>query len=79
MKMEVSVMGVGWAVAVAVGLVAVIGLVLLAWIGGELHYRNCITEADLRYPAAAGTTVGPATKLEQERRSDAIGGCSRWP
>lgn len=36
--------------AVAAG---VVGVLLLAWIGGEIHYRNCITEAELRNPVAA--------------------------
>lgn len=33
--------------------IAVLALVLLAWIGGEVHYRNCLTEAELRNPVAA--------------------------
>jgi hypothetical protein len=79
MKMEVSLEGVSWAVAAALGAAAVIAIVLLAWIGGELHYRSCITAADLRYPATAGSGGGPAARLERERRDAAIGGCSRWP
>jgi hypothetical protein len=31
-------------VAIALGLVLVIGLLLLAWIGSELHYSNCLTK-----------------------------------
>jgi hypothetical protein len=31
-------------VAIALGLVLVIGLLLLAWIGSELHYGNCLTK-----------------------------------
>ena len=25
-------------------------LALLGWIGGEMHYRNCLAHADARYP-----------------------------
>lgn len=78
MKMEVSLEGVSWAVAAAIGVVAIIGIVLLAWIGGELHYRSCITEADLRHPAPTGAPSA-ATRLEQARREEAVSGCSRWP
>jgi hypothetical protein len=77
MKMEVALEGVSWTVAAAVGVVAIIAIVLLAWIGGELHYRSCVDAAGLRHPAPAGT--GPTAKLEQERRTEAIDGCSRWP
>ncbi len=35
------------AVGVALGLVIVIGLLLMAWIGSELHYSNCLTKEDL--------------------------------
>jgi hypothetical protein len=31
-------------VAIALGLVLVIGLLLMAWIGSELHYGNCLTK-----------------------------------
>lgn len=30
-------------------------LVSAAWIGGELHYRNCLSGAELRYPTAYRT------------------------
>ncbi len=33
--------------AVALGLIVVIGLLLMAWIGSELHYGNCLTKEDL--------------------------------
>ena len=31
-------------VAMALSLVLVIGLLLMAWIGSELHYGNCLTK-----------------------------------
>ena len=31
-------------VAIALGLVLVIGLLLMAWIGSELHYGNCLNK-----------------------------------
>ena len=34
-------------VAIALGLVVVIGLLLMAWIGSELHYGNCLTKEHL--------------------------------
>jgi hypothetical protein len=34
-------------VAIALGLVLVIGLLLLGWIGSELHYSNCLTKEHL--------------------------------
>ncbi len=43
----------GTKLGVAVGAAAaVIALCLLAWIGGELHYRNCLQGVELRYPVA---------------------------
>ncbi len=74
--------------------VAVLALCLLGWIGGELHYRNCLQGAELRYPVAF--QVGPGGKgnvyleaLEKPRahfafykkaeRDRAISSCSRWP
>lgn len=38
-------------VAVGVGAVVVL-LLMLAWIGGEVHYRNCLTKAELSHPVA---------------------------
>ena len=52
-------------VAIALGLVLVIGLVLLAWIGSELHYGNCLTKEH-----QAGKTGGAArTSPERGSRS----------
>lgn len=79
-----------------------IGLILtavtsasLVWIGGELHYRNCLQNAELRYPAAyqPGRGNGYGENLwaagdeprahfafyKRTERSQAISGCSRWP
>jgi hypothetical protein len=87
MKMEVDVLSVGWAIALAASVATVIALVLLAWIGGELHYRNCLQNAELRYPVAY--QPGPANRFadphahfvfyKQAQRDRAIFGCSRWP
>lgn len=77
--MEVSLQGVSLAVAAALGVVAVIGLVLLAWIGGELHYRNCVTAAEYRHPVPTAMRGGTASPMERTLRSEAIDGCSRWP
>lgn len=77
-------------ISVATG--AVLGaLCLLAWIGGELHYRNCLQAADLRYPVAFQQPtsetetqfgIGPQPHFvfhDEENRSGAISNCSRWP
>jgi len=83
MKMEVDVLSVGRAIALAVGIATVVALVLLAWIGGEMHYRNCIAGVEARYPVG-GTEVGkvsgeprPGSYLAERR--DATASCSRWP
>ncbi len=34
-------------VAAVLALVVVVGLLLMAWIGSELHYANCLTKEDL--------------------------------
>lgn len=68
---------------------------LLAWIGGELHYRNCLANAELRYPVAYqpgrgnGFGENPWAAGDEPRahfafykkaqRDRAIAGCSRWP
>ena len=62
--------------------VAVIALCLLAWIGGELHYRNCLQSVELRYPVASseGNGLGGGWPPDgQARRDRAISSCSRWP
>ena len=46
MKMEV-VATTKRSVAIVLGLVVVIGLLLMAWIGSELHYNNCLTREQL--------------------------------
>ena len=77
-------------VAVAAG-TAVIALCLLAWIGGELHYRNCLQGVELRYPVAYQQPtsrtetqfgIGPQPHFvfyEKPQRDRAISSCSRWP
>jgi energy-converting hydrogenase Eha subunit F len=46
MKMDV-IASTTRTVAIALGLVLVIGLLLMAWIGSELHYNNCLTKEQL--------------------------------
>jgi hypothetical protein len=40
--------------AAAIGAIVAValGLAILAWIGGELHYRNCLENANMHYPVA---------------------------
>lgn len=46
MKME-AVATTKRSVAIVLGLIVVIGLLLMAWIGSELHYANCLTKEEL--------------------------------
>lgn len=81
------------AALVGASAVAIAVLALLTWIGGELHYRNCLTSAELRYPVAyqqgepgsgrnsylRAAQGGSFVFYERENRNEAIAGCSRWP
>ena len=82
MKMDVTAR-TQRSVAVVACLAALLFFVLLAWIGGELHYRNCVTEAELRYPVAyrqgGEGAAGEIASEDLASRDDAIAGCSRWP
>jgi hypothetical protein len=73
MKMDVNVSLHRVAVA-ALAAFAVLLIVLLAWVGGEEHYGNCLEKASLEYPIAAG-----AGTAQSAAREDAISSCSRWP
>lgn len=81
---------------VCIGLIlAAVASASLVWIGGELHYRNCLTSVELRYPIAyqqgepgaggggkygnAFLRAGSFVFYQGENRSKAIAGCSRWP
>jgi hypothetical protein len=73
MKMDVNVSLPKVALA-AIAVVAVAFLLLLAWIGGEAHYGNCLEKAAIRYPSGS-----QATHFEAAARESAISSCSRWP
>lgn len=60
--------------AIAIGIAGLIVVLLMFWIGGELHYRNCLAEVELKHPVALKQTAAQVTE-----REDAIGSCSRWP
>jgi hypothetical protein len=78
---------------IAAGAALLIALVLLGWIGGELHYRNCLSEVNLRHPVgyspARGNPAnpyssgsGPATFSfypNKQARDEALNACSRLP
>jgi hypothetical protein len=55
----------------AIAVTVVIFIVLLAWIGGEMHYRNCIAHDEL----IANTSQAGNHAAELPNGSD----CSRWP
>ena len=75
MKMDVS-LSLPKAAIVSLIAVVVVALALLAWIGGEYHYRNCLTEVEVRYPSVSAATSPVGLS---QRREDAISSCSRWP
>ena len=60
--------------AIAIGVAGLIVVLLLFWIGGELHYRNCLAEVELKHPVALKQTAAQVSE-----REDAINSCSRWP
>jgi hypothetical protein len=55
----------------AIALAVVTFIVLLAWIGGELHYRNCLAHDEL----IANTSQAGTRGAELPDGSE----CSRWP
>ena len=59
----------------ALCVVVTVIVLLMAWIGGELHYRNCIEATQARYPVSLQQPAAPV----QAEREDAISSCSRWP
>jgi hypothetical protein len=71
-KMDVTA-GVKQSVAVALGIAGLIAVLLLVWIGGELRYRNCLAEVEIRNPV---TLQGADAEIAQ--REDEISDCSRW-
>ena len=73
MKMDVNV-GLPKVAIAAVAIFAVLLVVLLAWLGGEAHYGNCLEKAALEHPVASGSGV----RAEVARR-EGVDSCSRWP
>jgi hypothetical protein len=71
----------------SVVLAVLAGLLIGGWIGGELHYRNCLQSVELRHPVAY--QPGPSNPYsdprahfafyEKAQRDRALSGCSRWP
>jgi hypothetical protein len=73
MKMDVGLSLPKVALAAIVAF-AIALLVLLAWVGGEDHYGNCLEKVAIQHPPTL--RAGPA---EIAAREDALAGCSRWP
>ena len=61
--------------AIAIGIAGLIVVLLMFWIGGELHYRNCLEEVELKHPVA----LKADSAAQVTEREDAIDYCSRWP
>jgi hypothetical protein len=74
--------------AIAVTVAVVAAVALLAWIGGELHYRNCLAKAELENPngysyvtpnpSNAGS-VGYLTPTRLDEAAAAADACTRVP
>ena len=41
---------VDWRATIAIAIAVIAAIAVLAWIGGELHYRNCLAKAELENP-----------------------------
>ncbi len=41
---------VDWRATIAIAIAVIAAIAALAWIGGELHYRNCLAKAELENP-----------------------------
>jgi hypothetical protein len=67
--------GIALPKAAIAGIIAtvVIFIVLLAWIGGEMHYRGCIAHDELLAKTAPAAARASGTGLPDGS------GCSRWP
>ena len=72
---------------IATTVAVVLGLVLLGWTGGELHYRNCLSKVQLeqgspppRLPSLDNKFgIGGTTNSGTAKRKAAISDCSRLP
>jgi hypothetical protein len=73
MKMEIDVLSVGRGVAISASVATVIALVLLGWIGGELHYQSCIRSAEARHPVAFEQARPPTAGGGGVRGGSAVG------
>jgi hypothetical protein len=58
-----------WALVVAILLCAIAGF----WVGGEMHYRNCLANAVAHAP------TDPGIEAFGVKPSDGSERCSRWP
>ena len=65
----------------ALGIVVVLAVIAcLLWIGGEMHYRNCVNTADARVPRTGDALLDEFDAAELARREDELKrGCSRVP
>jgi hypothetical protein len=73
-KMDVTA-GVKQSIAIFAAVAGLVAFLLVAWIGGELRYGNCLSEVELRHPVVlSGAEAGAAAAA----REDEIDDCSRW-
>jgi hypothetical protein len=76
MKMDVGI-SLPKVALVAIAAFAIALVALLAWIGGEAHYGNCLEKAAIEHPLPLATG-GPGNP-PQVAREEAVSSCSRWP
>ena len=79
---------VAWRATIAVAFGAIAMIAVLTWIGGELHYRNCLAKAELQNPngfayAAPNPkspgAVGYLTPTRLDQGTKAADRCTRIP
>jgi hypothetical protein len=69
---------VGIALIAAASVAAVAILALLAWIGGEMHYRNCLSSVEMHYPVAYHEVAAENAYTQAADESLGIGPQSRF-
>lgn len=49
------------------------------WVGAEMHYDNCVSDANGRHPVVVERRRGNPVDVNERRRERAIDDCSRSP
>ena len=67
------------AVGVTLVLAVVVLAAALAWVAGEWHYDNCVSDANGRYPIVVDRRKARPVDVNAPQRRRALDGCSRSP